>query len=182
MVRAIDRRQRGRGKPTVGAESGVVDVQRFAQALAGPGLDTRTWLSAGTVGARDTQGTFTVDPESVFASQLGTVVDVRLEPSGRMVTAKWNGLSVGRYGSILFPIRAGDDVIVVFPTGDPNDGSATIISLLGDRTALAPSNWNNDRVLFELNVDLEISGPGIRITSTNLELNGRPVRFSPESI
>lgn len=182
MVRAIDRRQRRPSRTAVGAERGAVDVQRLAQALAGPGIDTRTWVGVGTVGARDPQGEFVIDPESVFASQLGAVVDVRLEPSGRMITAKWNGLSVGRYGSILFPIRAGDDALIAFPSGDPNDGSATIIALLGDRTALTPSDWNNDRVLFDLNVDLEIRGPGIRITSPNLVLNGRPVRFGPGSV
>lgn len=182
MVKAIDRRSRRGGTAPTPADRGTVDVQRLGQALAGPGLDTRDWLSAGTVGARDPQGEFVIDPQSVYASQLGTVVDVRLEPSGRMITARWNGLSVGRFGSILFPIRAGDDVVVLFPNGDPNDGSATIIGLIGDRTALTPEDWNNDRVLFDLNVTLEIRGPAIKLTSPNLLLNNRPVRPGPGGI
>lgn len=182
MVRAVDRRRRKGGGTAVGAERGVVNVQKLAEALATPGIDSRIWFGVGTVGVKDPQGTFITDPESVFASQLGAVVDVRLEPSGRMITAKWSGISVGRFGSLLFPIRAGDDVLVSFPSGDPNDGSATIIALDGDRTALTPADWNNDRVLFDLNVDMEIRGPGIKITSPNLVLNTRPVRFGPGSI
>lgn len=181
-------------RPRGGVGRPSIDIQRVAQALAGPGIDSRFWVSAGTVGTRDDDGSFsttaTVDspgsgppvPEAVYVDELGLVADVRLEPSGDLVTARYNGVGVGRFGSILVPLRGGDEVVVVIPDGDLNSPSIAIVALLADETAKIPTDWNNDRVLFRLNVPLEIRGPAVDIRSPNLQLNGRQVPFGSENI
>ena len=184
MVEIVDKTTRGlesRSRGAVGRPQ--VDVQRLAAALAGPNNDTRTWLIEGTVGVVDDRGTFkTDDPEGVFAERDGCVVSVQIEPSGFMITANWNGISCGRYGFMLFPIRVGDDVLVAVPDGDFNASGIEVVKILSNRTAQIPADWNNDRVLFDLNVPMEIRGPAVRITSGNLVLNGRKVNASPEDI
>ena len=172
----MGRRMGGAGKPTI-------DVQRLGKAIRGPGLDTRTWLVSGTVGVRDDRGTFkTDDPDAVFVDRLGVVASVRIEPNGQMINARWNGIACGRFGVILFPLKPGDDVTVAIPDGDLNSDSISIIDVQSDRTAQIPVDWNNDRVLFDLNVAFEIRAPSVRIRSSNLELNGRRVAFGPEPI
>jgi hypothetical protein len=169
-------RRGGIGKPSI-------DVQRLAKAISGPGTDTRFWLSAGTVGLLDDNGEFnTSNKEAVYVDRLGAVVSVRLEPSGEVIAARYNGISCGRYGFMLIPIRPGDEVVVSIPDGDLNSPAITVVSLASNETAKVPSDWNNDRVLFDLNVPFEVRGPAIKITSTNLQLNGRVVSFSPEGI
>lgn len=166
----------GHGRPPI-------DVQRLARAVSGPGIDTRSWLHSGTVGVAGEGGEFrTDDPESVYVDRLGAVVRVRLEPGGEIVTARYHGISCGRFGFILVPIRPGDEVLVAVPDGDFNSPSITVIALAANATAKIPGDWNNDRVLFDTNVPLEIRGPAIRVSSPNLVLNGRPVAFSPEGI
>lgn len=176
------RLKRGIGRPPM-------DVQRLAQAVSGPGIDTRTWLASGTVGSTNDEGEFVTKDNSgraiqdaVYVDRLGAVADVRLEPSGDFVTARWNGISCGRFGVMLFPLIAGDQVLVAIPDGDLNSPNMTIINLISDTTSLIPENWKNDRVLFRLNVAMEIRGPGIEINSSNLQINGRRVAFGPENI
>lgn len=172
----MGRRGGGAGTPTI-------DIQRLARAIAGPGIDTRTWVTAGTVGVRDDRGTFkTNDPEAVYVDNLGAVVSVQTEPDGQMVTARWNGIACGRFGFILFPIRAGDEVTLLIPDGDFNSDAISIIDVHSNQTAQIPTDWNNDRVLWSLNVPLDIEGPAVRIRSPNLELNRRKVSYSPEGI
>lgn len=188
-ARASMRRPRGAvGRPKP-------DVARVAEALSYPGIDPRTWLSAGTVGNRDDDGEFTTTgfadspgdgpqvPDSTYTDELGTVVDVRLEPAGDIITARWAGIGVGRFGRMLFPLRGGDEVIVLIPNGDRNSGAITVVAVLPNQTAQLPEDWNNDRVLFDLAVPFEIRAPTVKINgAAGLTLNGRPVVFSPESI
>ncbi len=201
MVEIVDKTVRGpaaRSRGAVGRPQ--IDVQRLAAAIAGPNLDTRTWLASGTVGILDELGTFKTGfvrsgaskdekeaaaqeaSDAVFVDPDGCVVSVQLEPSGIMITASWDGASCGRFGFVLFPIRAGDEVQVAIPDGDFNSDAIEVVRILSNRTAQIPSDWNNDRVLFDLNVPMEIRGPAVRITSANLVLNGRKVNVSPEDI
>jgi len=162
-----------------------IDVQRLGRAIAGPGIDTRYWLAAGTVGHRDDRGTFvTNDTEAIYADRLGPVVSVRLEANvdDRVITARWQGIGCGRYGFMLFPLRPGDEVVVAIPEGDLNSAAITIVAVLPNQTARIPQDWNNDRVLFDLNVPFEVKAPAIRMTSGSLVLNDRQVNFSPEDI
>jgi hypothetical protein len=172
----MGRRGGGAGTPTI-------DVQRLARAIAGPGIDTRTWVTAGTVGVKDDRGRFvTNDPEAVYVDNFGAVASVQVEPDGQMVTARWNGVACGRFGFFLFPLRAGDEVTVLIPDGDYNSDAISIVDVHSNQTAQIPTDWNNDRVLLSLNVPLEIEGPAIRIRSPNLDLNRRKVTFSSEGI
>lgn len=196
MTRVVDHRRKRRAtmrntRGAIGRPS--IDVQRLAQAVAGPGIDTRTWLVSGTVGSRDESGAFRTDvlveptsgprvPEAAFADRRGLVVDVRLEPSGDFVTARYNGIGCGRFGKMLIPIRGGDEVLVAIPDGDMNSPAITIVAVASNQTAQIPADWNNDRVLFDLAVPLEIKGPAVSITSLNLQLNGRPVTFTGDGI
>lgn len=165
-----------------GVPQKTIDVQRLARALSGPGNDTRVWMSQGTVGIVDLDGEFVTTPESVWVDRLGVVVSVRLEPIGEVVTARYNGIACGRFGRMLIPVRPGDEVGVSIPDGDFNSPGITIVSIGSNATALNPKDWNNDRVLFDLNVPIEIRGPAIKINSPNLRLNGRPLVYSPEGV
>lgn len=177
-----------------GAIAGAtIDSQRLAEIVRMPGIDPRLWISAGTVGTRDDDGEFVTDvlvapesgpdvPDSVYVDDRGAVVDVRLEPSGDVVTAQWSGVGVGEFGSILFPVRGGDSVLVLIPDGDLNSPDISIVAVLSSATRKVPRDWNNDRVLFNLNVPLEIRGPAVSIRSNNLRLNGRAVAASNEGI
>lgn len=172
----MTRRRGGVGRPSI-------DIAKLAEALATPGIDVRSWIATGTVGVRLEDGTFvTDDPEAIYADRLGAVVDVRIEPDEEIVTFRWSGLGCGRYGFMLYPLRPGDEVACFFPGGDRNHAGAAIFAVQSNQTAQIPSDWNNDRVLFDLNVPLEIRGPAVRITSPNLVLNGRGVSRTPEGI
>jgi hypothetical protein len=171
------RRWRGSvGTPTI-------DVHRAGKALAQPGIDTRFWIGQGTVGFFDDAGEFQAeDPEAIWCDADGCLVSFRLDATGDFGVARWDGVSCGRYGFFLFPIRPGDEIIVAFPNGTLNDASNHIIALKSNRTAQIPDDWNNDRVLLDMNVPMEIRGPYIDISSSNLILNGRIVYRTPEGI
>ena len=100
-------RSQGRGRAGVPRS---LDVQRLAKAISGPGVDTRFWFSGGTVGTFDeeTNEFKTDDPQAVYVDRLGVVADLRLEPSGKAVTARYNGVACGRAGFMLVPLRAGE--------------------------------------------------------------------------
>src|SRR5688572_28896304 len=173
--RKISRRG-GHGSPPV-------DLQRVARAMSGPGIDTRVWKVSGTVGVVTDDGEFdTTDPEAVYVDALGAVVSVRVEPSGELLTARWNGISCGRFGFVLFPIKPGAEVSVDVPAGDFNHPGITITGLASNSTAQIPTDWNNDGFLFSLNCPFEVRAPAIRMSSSNLVLNGRNVTRSPEDI
>lgn len=174
------RQTMGRPRGAVGRPQ--VDVQKVAEALSTPGIDPRDWVKAGTVGVRQEDGTFvTTDQEAVYADPLGAVVDVRLEPDEDIVTLRWSGVGCGRYGRILFPVRPGDEVICLFPDGDMNHPSASIVAVLSNQTAQIPDDWANDRVLIDV-VKLEIRAGAIDISSPNLRIKGRPVSGGSDPI
>lgn len=175
------RQTMGRPRGAVGRPQ--VDVQKLAEALSTPGIDPRDWIKAGTVGSVEDGGTFvTNDQEATYSDPLGTVVDVRIEPDGDSVTVRWNGVGCGRFGFILFPVRPGDEVVCLFPDGDMNHPSACIIAVQSNFTAKIPPDWNNDRVLLDLNVPLQIRAPAIDMSSPNLRIKGRPVSGGSDPI
>lgn len=195
MVEITDKTPRGSRR--LSARGGIgrppIDVQRLARAISGPGVDTRTWVSAGTVGLVNPQGEFVTDSfvtdnqgnkvaEAVYVDRLGAVVSVRLEPINEVVNARYNGIACGRMGFMLVPIRGGDEVLVSVPDGDLNSPAIAILAILSNQTAQIPQDWNNDRVLFSLNVPLEIRAPAVKISSVGLTLNGRVVAGGTEGI
>ena len=172
----------------------TLDVQRVAKAIAGPGIDTRSWLEAGTVGILNDQGEFVTGDgggdgaaaearDAVACERDGAVVDLRLEPSGQFVTARYHGISAGRYGGIFVPLTPGDEVVVAIPGGDYNSPAITIVAIASNETAQIPADWANDRLLIEtIRGPLHLRGPAIRLDSPNLILNGRTVASGTEPI
>lgn len=171
------------------------DVKKLSGALASRGIDTRFWLAAGTVGSVADNGTFVAQGEEAYIGEGnderalavatetdGIIVDVRLEPLGTIITARYHGISCGYYGAVLVPISPGDEVIVGIPDGDFNSPAITILAIAANEQAPIPSDWNNDRMLIEMRAAVEIRAPAISLESNALSLNGRRVGRSPEAI
>ena len=163
-----------------------IDLQRLAEGLKTDGIDTRVWVESGTVGVQLPSGEFvTSGQESAYArsaEEESLLVDVRLEPLDRIITARYHGLSCGRAGSGLFPIMPGDEVLVLFPGGSMKSGEIVAFLTGNNATAPVPKDWHNDRVLFDLSVPFHVRAPSIKLESSNLTLNGRRVNGSKEPI
>lgn len=169
----------------------TVDIQRLARALASPGIDSRSWFEVCTVGVLDENGEFsTVAPVDAPRSSLavavqreGAIVSVRIESTGEVIFVRYNGISCGRFGSMLLPVRPGDEVLVAFPSGSTRHASSSIIAILSNATAPIPADWANERVLFVMNVPFEVRAPTITLSAAGgITLNGRPVGPGPEGI
>lgn len=171
------------------------DVKKMAGALASRGIDTRYWLTAGTVGHVADNGAFVAKGAQAYigtgnerralavATETdGIVVDVRIEPLGESITARYHGISCGYHGAVLVPISPGDEVIVGIPDGDLNSPSITILAIAANQQAPVPSDWNNDRMLIEMRTEVEIRAPAITLDSNILTLNGRIVNRASEAI
>lgn len=91
-------------------KSSTLDVVRFGQALARPGMDTRTWISLAVVTA------VKVDPdEGVFA-------DVLLMPSRVKTTCRVGQEYAGANFGFYTPVLVDDEVLVEAPGGNPDNG------------------------------------------------------------
>lgn len=103
----------GRLRSRVGTS---VDIGKLSQALARPGIDTRTWLSlAYALG------------ESVVDKEHGVFVDVMLAPTGERMTARvateYAGAGFGFYGGA---VHKDDELLVGVPLGDPAEGAVVL--------------------------------------------------------
>lgn len=166
-----------------GVGTPTIDVHRAGEALKQPGIDTRYWVADCTVGLYDDAGEFrTDDKEAIWCDADGCLVSFRIDSTGDFGTARYEGISCGRFGFALIPIRPGDEIVVVFPGGNLNSPANHVIGMKSNRTAQIPTDWNNDRVLFDFNVPFEIRAPAVSVTSQNLRLNGRPVRGGTEGL
>lgn len=167
-------------------KSTTVDMSRLASAVAAPGVDTRYWISAGTVGAISDDGDFVTKGETARASRAAeresVLVDVRLEPLGRSITVRYHGIACGRAGNLLVPVMPGDEVVVLITDGDLNSASICAILAGNNKTARIPFDWANDRVLFDLSVPFHVRAPAILMESAHLKLNGRRVNTSQDGI
>lgn len=124
------------------------NARMLGEAIKQPGLDTRCWVSEGTVG--------TVDPESgdfdptnrmaVHNDSSGCHVDVRLEPLMIPVVCQYAGIQAGAV-TIYAPIRPGNRVKVEFPDGDLTGG--IISAILNSRSMRQPTK--NRRPIFDNN-------------------------------
>lgn len=165
-------------------------MQRIGKAAAFAGIDPRYWVSGGTVGVFNDQGEFiTADtdekiaPDAVACEKDGVLVDVRLEPIGRFVSARYHGVHAGLAGSILVPIKAGDEVLVLIPDGRLNSPGISIVTILSNAIATIPTDWKNDRVLIDSPAyPVHIRSNSIRLDASSVLIKGRPVRNSQEPI
>lgn len=90
--------------------SGTLDIGRLGQALARPGMDTRTWVSLAIVKAVH------VDADE------GVFVDVLCVPLKHKGTARLGCEYAGNGFGMYAPLEVDDEVLVEAPSGDPDEG------------------------------------------------------------
>lgn len=133
----------------------IPDIGRLAQALARPGIDTRTWISLG----------YACD-ESVTDKDHGEFVDVCLLPSNRTVTCRISQPYAGAgFGKRDGQIHKDDEVVVVFPDGDPAAGGV-VVCRFNSASDLPPAEWSEDGKQGDLFLNIE------KDKSLNLRLTG----------
>lgn len=106
------------------------DSTTMRDATAGPGQDTRQWVSYGIVNL-DTPSTRSVRFNDEDGNPLppGPLVDVTLEPSGVVVPCRVGSQCAGSGESEWHPIGPGDEVLVAIPEGDERAGCVIICRL-----------------------------------------------------
>lgn len=112
---------------------GGVDIAALRDALAGPGMDTRQWLSFAIVEPEGGQAAQVVE----FTPDLGPLVNVTLQPSGISVRCRVAGHVAGNMEAEYYPFVQGDEVLVAIPEGDERAG-CTIIGRLNNGLDLWP--------------------------------------------
>lgn len=83
---------------------------------------------------------------AVDALDGGFLATVTLQPSGMEVQARvvWSGIRSA--GGSFFPVEVDDEVIVLFPDGDPN--RAVCLPGLTSSAAKVPSSFDNSKPIF----------------------------------
>ncbi len=106
-----------------------------AAAFAGPGMDTRQWISNATVDPGEESVIFVDDKGN--PSPIGPIVVCTLQPSGITVPCRVASWCAGNQEGEWFPFMAGDEVIVAIPEGDERAG-CTIIGRLNQSIDVFP--------------------------------------------
>lgn len=103
------------------------DAQSMREAFAGPGMDTRQWVSFGIV-ERGGEG----DNSPIqFTNEYGPLVSVTLQPSNITVPCRVGAQCSGNGEGEWFPFLEQDEVLVAIPEGDERAG-CTIIARLNN--------------------------------------------------
>jgi len=103
------------------------DAQTMREAFAGPGMDTRQWVSFGIV-ERGGEG----DNSPIqFTDEYGPLVSVTLQPSNITVPCRVGAACAGNGEGEWFPFLEQDEVLVAIPEGDERAG-CTIIARLNN--------------------------------------------------
>lgn len=101
-----------------------MDPHILREIVAGPGVDTRQWISYGVVEAR---GPATGDADPVeFDPDYGPLVLVALQPSGISVRCRVGCDVAGNGEADYYPFLEGDEVLVAIPEGDERAGCVII--------------------------------------------------------
>lgn len=111
-------------------------AQRSVETLASDG---RGWVAVGLVTAAETD------------ADRGYLLTVEIQPSGREVLARLAGRR------LLLAADVGDEVLVLFPDGDPNRAIALPAELVSSAAAL-PSSWTNGGPQLVDSAGLEVRG------------------------
>jgi len=99
------------------------DIHRLLQEIAsGPGVDSRHWVSYGTVEA-ETEGQPSVEFDADYG---GPLVYVKLHPSAARVTCRVASWCAGNGEAEYYPFIQGDEVLVVLPEGDERAGPVIV--------------------------------------------------------
>lgn len=95
------------------------DATTMREALSGPGMDTRSWVSLGWVQPDTTDGhSVSFNDEQGNPLPNGVRVLVKLEPSGTLVSALVGSQVSGEGEAEYHPMGPGDVVVVVMPNGN----------------------------------------------------------------
>jgi len=118
--------------------SAEMDTVTSREGTAGPGHDTRAWVSFGTVQA-DSPNQHSVS----FADANGNVlpwptIQVEMHPSGDVASCRVANTCAGEGEGEWYPFVAGDEVIVLIPQGDERAG-CTIIGRLNQMKDIWPA-------------------------------------------
>lgn len=117
------------------------DASTMRQALSGPGMDTRQWISYGRVepDSPDARNVLFDEADSEGTPLGQVIVTVKLEPSATIVPCRIGGMVAGNGEGEYYPFIEGDEVLVAIPEGDEKAG-CVIISRLGQSLDAFPLN------------------------------------------
>jgi hypothetical protein len=136
-----------------------MDIARLGQAISRPGIDPRTWVSM-AIALDDSK----VDPA------FGVYVNVQLLPSGEKYTAIVGADYAGPGFGLYSPIKAGDDLVVMIPNGDPRV-NVQVIRRLWSAAGIPPAEAVLDPTEVMLIVEPN-SNLRLKVTGTgNIELD-----------
>jgi hypothetical protein len=90
--------------------SNTIDTGRLSQAVSRPGIDPRTWVWPAIVKK------VTIDADH------GVFLDVLLLPDQLPETARYAPIYSGSGFGLYFPIEVDDEIIVMAPHGNPDEG------------------------------------------------------------
>lgn len=151
--------------------SSGVDVAKIREAVKGAGIDPRYWVSYGSVASVGDNGDINfTDTSALHIAPDGVYCDVVLHPSQLAVTCRYAGMAGGPGVQVISPIQAGDEVLVVLPSGSPS-GPPVIVQVMHNNYTQVPLRedgfpiFRNDRVLVyskDVPVDLQ-NGSGTRL-------------------
>lgn len=102
-----------------------MDFATMGEAFARPGMDTRQWISYGTVEPGEESVIFT-DDDGTNPSPIGPIVIVKLVPSDVIVPCRVASSCAGVEEGEWAPFVAGDEVLVAVPEGDERAGCVII--------------------------------------------------------
>ena len=91
-----------------------IDTERLSNAVSRPGIDPRIWVSYAVL---------TDDPVvDMDPGDQDVIANVMLMPSGTIETARVGSIYAGNGFGLYTPLYKGDEVLVVAPSGDPDQG------------------------------------------------------------
>jgi hypothetical protein len=104
------------------------DHAAFREAVSGPGIDTRNFISYGIVEPDSSSSQHAVAFNDSDGNPLpeGILIQVKLQPSGVIVTCRVSMHSGGSGEAEYTPYGPGDEVLVAIPDGDERGGCAII--------------------------------------------------------
>lgn len=107
-----------------------IDTSRLADAVSRPGIDPRIWVSYAVLISEPVIVTDEKDQD--------IIADIMLLPSGTIETARVGAAYAGDGFGLYAPLHIDDEVLVVAPSGDPDQG-LVITQRLWSPAALPPA-------------------------------------------
>lgn len=91
-----------------------IDMASLSEAMTRPGIDPRIWVSYGVLLGEPYIET--------IEGRQDVLVDVMLMPSGAEETARVGAIYAGNGFGFYCPLHTDDEVLVLAPSGDPDEG------------------------------------------------------------